>query len=276
MDRLNQFKPDFIMSYPAIFQHLAFLKKKGYGKNVNPKYLVVGGAILDDYTRSYVEDAFNCRLLNTYSSVEASGEIAVECPKNTWHIHSDFYHLEAIDDDGNVVSPDKKGHVVITRLFTGGTPIIRYTGMEDWVKLSGYKRCSCGLYTPIIEKLEGRMRANIILPNGKIFPPGAFCFINPVLHKLNTFKVRRYQIIQKKIDEIEILLVIDEELKDESPSFEKIAENIKQIYREKTGPNVKIKIKKVDEIVNKKNKRKPAPIVVSYVNYERAIENLQK
>ena len=275
MDKLNKFKPDLIISYPAIYQHLAYLKKKGYGKDLNPKYLMVGGAIVDDYTKSYVEDAFGCKLLNTYSSVEASGEIAIECPKNTWHIHSDFYHLETIDEGGNVVSPDKKGHMVITRLFTGGSPIIRYTGMDDWIKLSGHKKCSCGLNTPVIEKLEGRLRANIILPNGKIFPPGAFCFINPVLLKLNTFKVRQYQIIQKKLEEIEILLVIDEELEGKGPSFEKIADEIKKMYIKKTGPDVKIYVKKVDEIVNKKNKRKPAPIVISYVDYEEAVKKLE-
>lgn len=276
MEKLNKFKPDLIISYPAIYQHLAFLKKKGYGKDINPKYLLVGGAILDNYTKSYVEDAFGCKLLNTYSSVEASGEIAIECPERSWHVHPDFYHLEAIDDNGNVVSPDKKGQIVITRLFTGGTPIIRYTGMEDWIKLSGFKKCSCGLCTPVIEKLEGRMRANIILPNGKIFPPGAFCFINPVLHKLNTFKVKQYQIIQKKIDEIEILLVIDKEQENVGPSFEKIADGIKRMYREKTGPNVTINVREVDEIVNKKKKGKPAPIVVSYVDYDKAVEKLQK
>ncbi len=264
MEKLDRFKPDIIISYPAVYQHLANLKRKGYGKNVNPKILLVGGAILDEYTRSYVQDSFNCKLLNVYSSVEASGEIAVECKKNCWHIHSDFYHLEAVD--GEIVSPGKRGHIIITRLFTGGTPIIRYTGMDDWVKLSSYKKCGCGLSSPVIEKLEGRARANIVLPNGKVFPPGAFCFISPVLHKLNTFKVKQYQIIQRKIDEIEILLVIDPEMENKPPSFEKIADNIKKVYREKTGPDVKINVKKVDEIVNKKNKREPAPIVISYVN----------
>ncbi len=269
IEKLNHFKPDIVISYPAIYQHLANLKNKGYGKNVNPSFLLVGGAILDNYTKSYVENAFDSPLLNTYSSVEASGEIAVECPENNWHIHSDFYHLEAIDENNEILPLGKRGQIVITRLFTGGTPVIRYTGMEDWVKLSDNKKCNCGLNTPLIKKLEGRSRANIILPNGKVFPPGAFCFINPVLHKLNTFKVKKYQIIQKKIDEIEILIVIDEELDDKGPSFETIAKNIKQIYRKKTGPDVKIYVKKVDEIVNKKNKRKPAPIVISYLDSDK-------
>lgn len=266
LDKLNDFKPDLIISYPAIFQHLAFLKKKGYGESVNPKLLHVGGAILDEYTRSYVEDAFNCRLLNIYPSVEAHANIAFECYENNWHIHSDFFHVEAVDENMELVAPGERGHIIITRLWGRGTPIIRYTGMGDWITLSDSKRCRCGLHSPIFEKpVEGRMRANIILPNGKVFPPGAFCFILPVLHDLKTYKVKQFQIIQKKIDEIDILLVIDDDLRNTGASFEEIAEGIKKIYTEKAGPDVKITVREVKEIKSDPSSRKPPPIVVSNV-----------
>jgi phenylacetate-CoA ligase len=269
INKLDSFKPDIVMTYPAIFQHLAFLKRKGYGKNIKPKLLWTGGAILDDYTRSYVEDAFGCKLLNIYPSVEAGADIAFECLKGHWHIHPDFFYLEAIDENNNLVEEGKRGHVVITRLWGRGTPIIRYTGMDDWVKLISSKKCDCGLSTPIIEGgVEGRMRANIVLPNGKFFPPGAFCFITPVLHNLKTFKVKQYQIVQKKIDQIDVLLVIDDELRNVGPSVEKIAKNIKEIYQKKVGPKVTINVKEVDKIVNEKDSRKPPPIVISHVKFE--------
>ena len=269
MNKLNEFKPDLIISYPAIFQHLAFLKKKGFGEHVNPKLMQVGGAILDDYTRSYVEDAFNCKLLNVYPSVEAGANIAFECEERNWHIHSDFFHVEAIDKNMELVAPGERGHIVITRLWGKGTPILRYTGMNDWITLSDGEKCSCGKKSPIFAKpVEGRMRANIILPNGKVFPPGAFCFISPVLHDLKTYKVKRFQVVQKKIDEIEILLVIDEDLRDTGASFEEIAKGIKKIYREKAGPEVKITVKEVKEIKDDPKSGKPAPIVVSHVKLE--------
>ncbi|RLF27258.1 MAG: hypothetical protein DRN05_05890 [Thermoplasmata archaeon] len=269
MHMLNNFKPDLIISYPAVFQHLAFLKRKGYGKNVNPKLLQVGGAILDEYTRSYVEDTFRCRLLNIYSSVEAGANIAFECPEGNWHIHHDFFHVEAVDKNMEPVTPGERGHIVITRLWGRGTPIIRYTGMDDWVTLSDNKKCSCGLQTPLFETpVEGRKRATIVLPNGKIFPPGAFCFISSVLHDLKTYKIKQYQIIQKRIDEIEILLVIDEDLRDKPPSFEEISNAIEKVYRTKVGPDVKIIIKEVKEIKGDPNSDKPPQIVVSHVKPE--------
>jgi phenylacetate-CoA ligase len=277
LERLNDFKPDLIISYPAIFQHLAFLKRKGFGKNVNPKLLHVGGAILDDYTRSYVEDTFNCRLLNIYPSVEAQSSIAFECFENNWHVHTDFFHLEAVDDNMNLVEPGKRGKIVITRLWGYGTPIIRYIGMDDWITLGNGKTCSCGLNSLIFDKpIEGRMRANIVLPNGKIFPPGAFCFISPVLHDLKTYKVKRFQIVQRKIDEIEILLEIDDDLRDIGASIEEIADNIIKIYTKKTGSDVSIKVKEVKEIKNDSKSGKPAPIVVSHVKLEEGFKTLEQ
>jgi phenylacetate-coenzyme A ligase PaaK-like adenylate-forming protein len=258
------------MAYPAIFQYLAFLKRKGYGKNIKPKLFWTGGSILDEYTRDYVEDAFQCKLLNIYPSVEAGADIAFECMYGTWHIHSDFFYIEAINEFGELVSHGKRGHVALTRLWGKGTPIIRYIGMDDWVRIKEGEQCQCGLETPIIlGGVEGRMRANIILPNGKVFPPGAFCFITPVLHKLKTFKVKQYQIVQKKIDEIDILLVIDEDLRNVGPSFNLIAENIKKIYLKKVGSNVTINVKDVDNIKKDNDKSKPPPIVISHVKADK-------
>ncbi|HDM67188.1 MAG TPA: phenylacetate--CoA ligase family protein, partial [Thermoplasmatales archaeon] len=103
--KLDEFKPDLIMSYPAILQHLAYLKRKGYGSNVKPKICWTGGAMIDEYTRRYIEDAFKCRVLNIYPSVEAGSDIAFECLHGTWHIHEDFFHVEAIDENMETVAP---------------------------------------------------------------------------------------------------------------------------------------------------------------------------
>jgi len=265
--KLDSFKPDVIISYPAIFQDLAYLKRKGYGKNIRPKLLMVGGAMLDEYTRSYVEDVFGCRMFNTYASCESGAEIAFECTERNWHIHSDFFHLEAVDENMDSVSPGERGRLVITKLWGNGTPIIRYTGMEDWITIGNGEKCNCGLKSPIFGKpVEGRVNSNIVLPDGRVFPPSAFLFISDILCELKTFKVKRFQIVQNKVDEIDIILVIDEDQIDKEPSFNKIAKKIKDVYQRKTGPDVSITVRKVEEIKDDPNTGKPAPIVVSYVN----------
>jgi len=262
--KLEEFKPDVIISYPTIFQELAFLKTKGFGQHIHPRILHVGGEILDTYTRWYVENIFGCKMYNVYASCEAGANIAFECTERNWHIHSDFFHLEAIDKNNELVSPGERGRLVLTRLWKGATPIIRYTGMEDWVTLSDGKECGCGLRSPIFEKpVEGRIMSNIVLPNGTVYPPNAFLFLTSVLIDFNTFKVKRFQIVQKTLNEIEILLVIDNDLRQIGPSVEKILRRIESVYAEIVGPEVKIVVKETDDIPDDPTSGKPAPLVVS-------------
>jgi len=124
--------------------------------------------------------------------------------------------------------------------------------------------------------VEGRMRANIVLPNAKIFPAGAFCFIDPVLNKHNTFKIKQYQIIQQKINEIDILLVIDEDLRHKGISVETLKEENKHIYQQKVGLGITITVKEVDEITHPKDASKPPPIVISHVSEEERYQILDR
>jgi len=79
-------------------------------------------------------------------------------------LDADFFHLEAVDECFEPVSPGERGRLVITRLWGNGTPIIRYTGMEDWITLGNGESCSCGLKSPIFGKpVEGRILSNIQL-----------------------------------------------------------------------------------------------------------------
>jgi len=267
VERLDTFKPDIIYTYPVTLQHIAYLKKKGYGPHINPKLLMVSGYSLDEYTKRYVEDAFGCRMVNLYQSVEGAGDIAFECFDGVWHVNYDFYHLEAIDENMELVDYDERGHVVLTRLFGRGTPFIRYTGMDDWVTLLPETRCNCGLFTPVLKNgVEGRVSAQIILPDGRVYPAASFAIISLVLNELKTYKVIRFQIIQNKIDDIEILLVIDDDLRDVGPSVDLIFQKIQEAYEKKCGPDVRITVKEVKEI--KSPPGKPLPLVISKVKPE--------
>ena len=273
--KLNNFKPDIIYIYPVTLQHLAYFKRKGLCENINPKLLQVGGYSIDEYTKNYIEEAFKCKVINLYQSVEAVSDIAFECFDGTWHVNHDFYHVEAIDENMNLVAPGEKGHIVITRMFGRGTPIIRYTGMDDWVTLKPDYECSCGLRTPILENgVEGRISERIILPDGRVYPAASFAIISLILKNLGTYKVTQFQIVQKKIDEIEILLVIDDDLRDTGPSVDLIFNKIKEAYEEKVGHKVKITVKEVDKIKSAPNK--PLPIVVSNISLEDGYKALEK
>ena len=277
MKKLDEFRPDSILTYPVTYQNLAYLKNKGFGKNVNPKVLVVSGYILDDYTRSYVEEAFGCKMYNGYGAAETSSEapIAFECKHNKWHVNYDFFHVETINKNMELVESGKNGHIVVTRLFGKATPLIRYTGLDDWVTLTEDYECSCGFCTPLFKDgVEGRKDTSVILPDGRVFPSASFAILSVVLNRLKTRKVLQFQIIQKKLEEIDILLIIDEDLRDKDPPIDVLFDKIKEVYQKKVGPNVAINIKEVKEIKSRPNK--PAPLVISKLTREereRIIEN---
>jgi phenylacetate-CoA ligase len=269
MRKLDDFRPDVILTYPVTFQNLAYLKKKGFGKNVNPKVLIVSGYLLDEYTRSNVEEAFGCKMYNGYGAAETSSEagVAFECMKKTWHINHDYYHVETIDENMEIVEPGKIGHIVVTRLFGKATPIIRYTGLDDWINFTDYQKCDCGLYTPTFKSgVEGRRNTSVILPDGKIFPAASIEILSPILKNFKTRKVKQFQIVQKKLDEIEILIVIDEDLRKTDPPTDVLFDKIKNIYENKLGSGIKINVIEVKEIHSEKNK--PAQLVISNLTNE--------
>ena len=274
VDKLNAFEPDLLISYPITLQHIAYFKKKGYCDKLNPKILQSGGYSLDEYTKRYIEDAFNTRVVNLYQTVEACTDIAFECFEGTWHINHDYHHLEAVDENMEIVANGERGHVVETRLFGRGTPFVRYTGMDDWITLVDDYDCSCGLHTPILKNgVEGRVSARILLPDGRVYPAASFAIISLVLKDLKTFKVTQFQIIQKKIDLIEVLLVIDNDLRDTGPSVDQIFKKIKDSYEKLVGPDVKIVVKEVKEL--KSTPGKPSPTVISHVKLEDGFKILE-
>ena len=138
---------------------LAELKRKGYGKNIEPEIMASSGAVLDEYTKKYIENAFNTKIYDVYGSTEA-GPIAFECRKGNYHIHYDMVHVEILDSK----------YIVITKLYGNATPIIRYNGLNDLI-IPVNKKCNCGINSPLIGKIAGRKADSIILPDGKIIPP---------------------------------------------------------------------------------------------------------
>jgi phenylacetate-CoA ligase len=223
--------------------------------------------VLDDYTRGYIEKAFGCRLFDVYGSTEA-GPVAFECQQGRYHVHADFVAVEVVDEQGQGVPRGSPGRVVVTKLYGRGTPVIRYTGMNDVVTLLKGE-CDCGLSGPVLGEIGGRRVDAVVLPDGRLVPPSSFTGIpGKVMHELGTDKIVQFQIVQHTRDTIEILVVIDEELRNTGPSVEVIFGEIKQRYHKIWGENITITIKEVKAIKKEKNLQTPPRVVISKVKYE--------
>ncbi|MEM2388395.1 MAG: hypothetical protein QXW78_04685, partial [Candidatus Thermoplasmatota archaeon] len=153
----------------------------------------------------------------------------------------------------------------VTKLYGNATPIIRYDGLNDFITPIKNK-CGCGINSPIIKRIEGRKADSIILPSGKIIPPFTITGIPAkVMEEMNTRKILQFQILQKSIDRIEVLIVIDDEQRNMEPKNEVIFKKLKEKFEEKFNGEIKVEIIEVDEIQKSETLETPPPVVASNV-----------
>lgn len=264
MDKMNEFKPEFLIAYTSVLMVLATLKMKGEGENVNPRYIVSSGEVLDDYSRKYIENAFDTRVVDLYATTEG-GTVAFECRKGNMHVNSDFTYVEILDKNGERVDEGETGNIVITRLYPGGTPILRYTGLNDLASYS-MEECDCGMHTPLLKKLEGRKKDAIVLPGGRVFPPATIPMPLATAAEKYGYPIKRYQFIQHSLNKIEIRIEI-EEMEEE----EKLLNEIKRNYEELAGEDVEIIVRVAK--AEKPPKTLSPPLIISKID-KKIIDNL--
>ena len=247
---INKFKPDFIGGYVGMLGHLALLKEKGFGKDINPKVIATTGSPLTDSLKDLMNKSFNARIFQSYGSTE-SGAIAFQCKNGNYHIMSDLVYLEYLKN-GEIVNTGEAGKLVLTKLYGIGTPIIRYDAINDILSPSD-KRCDCGLSGDIIERIYGRDDISLYTPEGKIILPASFGEIfSKVLYELKTNKLKDAIIIQHDLKKVELQVVIDEKQINTSPSVEEIFSVLRQGLQKKLGDNVEIITKVVKNIDREK------------------------
>jgi phenylacetate-CoA ligase len=185
-------------------------------------------------------------MFETYASTEA-GPMAFQCRNGGYHIQSDYVHIEFIEN-GKYVSSEEPGHVIVTKLYGVGTPIIRYTAMND-IAAPLMKSCKCNMSGELLKKVYGRNILSLFLQDGRVLLPATITQIfSKILYELKTNKVIDLQVIQHDFKNLEIKIVIDKILKNNGPSFNEISDLVKMGFHEKFGKGVNITVKEVDKI----------------------------
>ncbi len=249
IEQVSRFEPEVILGYPFVILQLATLKMKGFGKNISPKWIATSGAVFDRYSRLFVEEAFHTTLFDIYAATE-SGIIAYECKHGRYHVCSDLVFLEYLRDGADVPTGNP-GNVILTRLYGGGTPLIRYQGIDDVVTVSS-KGCGCGLTGDILEGIHGRRSHSIVLPDGNIALTSVFeqC-IGKVLYEMGVNKIKRIQIIQNRVDAIELRILFHPDDRDTVCSAEETLSLIQQALQQRLGNRLEITLAEVERFDEK-------------------------
>lgn len=260
LEKLNRFQPDFIGGYTGMLGHLAVLKTQGDGQQISPTVIASTGALLDPNLKSFIEKAFGSTVFEVYGATE-TGPIAYQCKQQRlYHIMSDFVHLEFVDKQGNPVSSKQPGHMLVTKFYGGGTPIIRYNAINDIVAPL-YEKHHCGISGDLIHKIYGRDSIRLYRKDGKIVLASSLTEIfSRLLYELQTSKVRDMKVVQKDLDTIDIGLVIDEKQMNHPPSLDEIFHVFQDGFRKKFGPTVHIFVHQITQVSRNE------PRIISHVD----------
>ena len=226
---LERFQPEYIRGMPtslAVFAKLA--KKEGLMLDKGrPKFIHSACEQLFDWQKEIIEEVFRSPVVNTYGLSEV-GDIAYGAPCGNMHVMDEDILVELFDYIGG------EKEIVTTQLNNMASPLIRYRTGDIAASITP---CTCELNSKTIQGLKGRAHDFILSPSGK-FLHGQF-LTHIIVYESG---IRKYQVIQKTTDSLDIKLVIDE-------GYENACQaRIRSAIQSYMGDEVSIKFLIVDDI----------------------------
>lgn len=162
-ERLVAEQPGYLLTHPSVMLGLArYCLSEGIRL---PGLLEVRtlGESSSDALRKACHEAWGVPLVDIYSCQEA-GYLALQCPHHKHlHVQSENVFLEVVDDAGQPCGPGQVGRVLVTSLNNFATPLIRYE-IGDYAEVGS--PCPCGRGLPVLQRVMGRYRNLLTLPDG--------------------------------------------------------------------------------------------------------------
>ncbi len=203
---LQREQPDYLISFPSNLMALAkYCLERGATIPRLKQVMTVGEMVTEPVRRS-VGQAWDVPLYDSYSCEEA-GYLAIQCPEHEiYHAQSENVMMEVVDDAGRPCGAGEVGRVLVTSLHNFATPLIRYE-LGDYAEVGA--PCACGRGLPVIKRIVGRQRNRLALPDGSsIFP-----YLGDHEDYLAiTRSIKRFQLVQHSLEELENRLVVSEPL----------------------------------------------------------------
>lgn len=201
---LMQQAPDYLLSHPS---NLAALARRCREQDIRlPQLREVRsfGETLPPGLRDLCRKAWNVPLVDTYSAEEV-GYIALQCPQHEhYHVQAENLLVEVLGNQGQPCAPGETGKVVVTTLHNFAMPLLRYE-IGDYAEVG--EPCPCGRGLPVLQRIMGRQRNLVTLPDGRqhwpSFPSNLWLSVAPV---------RQFQLTQKSLEHIDIRIVAERSL----------------------------------------------------------------
>jgi phenylacetate-CoA ligase len=193
----------------------------------------VSGRVAPEH-RAACRAAFGRPLVDSYSTREL-GYLALQCPRHErYHVQEEGVLLELLDDVGQPVPQGRPGRVVVTSLHNFAMPFVRYdTG--DYA-IAG-AACDCGRGLAVLERIVGRGRNLMSMPDGTRRWPGC-----DLIHLDVVPGIRQHQFVQTALDRIELVLVADQ------PLSQADQESLATVVRACLGQGLEVAVVRVERL----------------------------
>lgn len=195
---LIRIAPDYVLSYPSNLEALAKRCLERDTRLPGLRQLRTISEVLRSEVRDLCREAFGVEIIDLYSAMEI-GNIAFQSPASTQLLaQAETAMVEIVDEQGRACGPGEVGSVVVTPLHGFAMPLIRYA-IGDHAEAGG--RAACGRGLPVIERVLGRLRNMVRLPDGRVFYP----LYTNLMRGLD--KVIQFQIVRRAVTVLEVRLV---------------------------------------------------------------------
>ena len=198
LDWLVTEAPQYLLTHPS---NLRSLLRLAAAKGVvlpGLKQARTFGEMLPTETVVRCREVWGVGVADIYSSEEI-GVIAFQCEQGRYHVQSENLRLEILDAAGKPLPPGQIGRVVITTLHNLAMPLVRYE-LGDYAAFG--EACPCGRSLPVLDRIVGRRRNMIRLPDGTehwpSFPEGRWAGIAPI---------RQLQVVQRTLETVTLNVV---------------------------------------------------------------------
>lgn len=238
-ESLNKFQPEFLVGFPSsVFEICQIAKSRGLKYSGKAKvFFPTAETVLNEH-RKIITEVLGCKLVDQYASSEGAPFI-LECSAGSLHIHPLTGIFEVVDDS---LKPAQSGQMLVTSFTTHGTPLIRYRIGDSITLADSTKQCACGSIFPLVDRIEGRTNDYILSPTH-----GRVNLGNISNSTKDTKGIICFQLIQDKIDHIEVKLVVNKEYDSKQES------NFTSALLERIGASIQLDIVYVDNIEKEKS-----------------------
>jgi phenylacetate-CoA ligase len=187
--------PHYLVIYPSNARALCRYARRRPVRLPDLRAVLTCGEPVPEDVRAACRETWGVPVHDIYCCEEL-GYIATQCPRyEHYHVQSETVLVEILDEQGRPCAPGQLGRVVLTPLHSFAMPLIRYA-IGDYAEVGA--PCPCGRGLPVLQRIPGRQRNRVVLPDGHRIWPDISALWAAIAD------VEQIQLIQRSRDHVEV------------------------------------------------------------------------